>query len=337
LARKYKIAVLLLGRFGDLVLSTPMLKKLSTIAVDGRIDLICGANNYKLLANEPYAGNICVLDKRPHKLFPFILKLISKKYDIFLDPKDHRSSESRIISNLVRAEKKIGYRDNHDGFDEFLEPLDNHSGHTQRKSHHSAKMMNAVSTLFLTDSIDKTGYIPELTVGDIEKSRTEDFLHGNSIKNYIAFNISASSEKRYASIEFWKSFFQNVEIDYPLLLIYAPSESGMAAKLIKELESNQRVYDFGVNSFTDIIALISRAKLLISPDTAVVHVAAAFDVPVFGLFSWYESQTKSFYPLSSSKIILWSKQGDEGVRSITSEEAIAAWQQEGHKLLKKQK
>jgi ADP-heptose:LPS heptosyltransferase len=81
--------------------------------------------------------------------------------------------------------------------------------------------------------------------------------------------------------------------------------------------------------FTEIAALISRASLLISPDTAVVHVAAAFDTPLFGLFSRYEKMTRSFYPLSSVKALVWAEDDESLVRGISAEQALRVWDDSG--------
>jgi len=327
-----KIVVLMLGRFGDLVLSTPMLRELATYSHSGKIDLICGAKNYQLLKNEPYVNKIYVLDKRPYHFLKFILMLLTDQYDWFIDPKDHRSSESKILSFIVRATKKIGYKENHGRFDEYVDRLDDYSGHEEKRSHHSAKIMNVMKFLQNDMIIEREGYLPSLTLGSKEEAKIKSFLFSRKINRYVVLNISASTEYRYPDNSFWIDLFERIQLNLPIIVIYAPSESAKAKSLLAsfqtlKINSNLQwnAFDFGTAEFTEITALIAESQLLITPDTAVVHVAAAFDIPVFGLYSWYEYKTRAFYPLSSEKVILWAKEGDAGVKSITTDEAVEAW------------
>ncbi|GAB5466560.1 MAG: hypothetical protein Kapaf2KO_19960 [Candidatus Kapaibacteriales bacterium] len=327
------------GRFGDLVLATFMLNRLAEFSESGKIDLITGAKNHAVLKNEPYIGELLVLDKSPAKLVRFLFKLNQKEYELFIDPKDHPSKESKIIARFVKASEKLGYIENHNGFDRYIRSLpdikSNLSELPEQKHHFTLRMTNVLTDFGydqneLIEMSSKGLLKPSLTIGDESRASVDNYLSNKGVGSYFVLNLSASAEHRYPDAEFWEKFLKSINIKYPIIITYAPSEKVFAAELLERLMKidSLKIYDFGLAEFSDIVALIKGSELLISPDTAVVHVAAAFNVPIFAFFSWYEKHTKAFYPMSSQKYILWSREGDKGVRSIEADEAIRLWEKE---------
>lgn len=300
------------------------------------MDLICGSRNHRILQNERYIGRIHVLDKKPNRLLSFFFGLKRTKYDIFIDPKDHSSTESKLIAKWVRAEKKVGYENNHQLFDEYLEHLDSPENKSSQRVHYSARMMQALSAIEPDLKIDKEGYRPRLTLSELDLENVRKFLKQNAIDDFTVLNISASAPKRCPSSTFWEDFIAESGLKGNLIISAAPEDKSEAEALFNKL----RVWSYTHNSvlkvflyeeapFTEVSALISLSRLLISPDTAVVHVAAAFDIPLFGLFSRYEMLTRSFYPLSSNKALVWAEDDNSHVRGIRVENALEVWKQSG--------
>lgn len=72
---------------------------------------------------------------------------------------------------------------------------------------------------------------------------------------------------------------------FQIILTGLPEESHLIRETTQHLKSVEQIYDLGGRfAFTDYFALISEADLIISADTASVHMASALQIPVVGLY-----------------------------------------------------
>lgn len=92
---------------------------------------------------------------------------------------------------------------------------------------------------------------------------------------------------------------------FQILLTGLPDESHLIHATRQQLKSVDQVHDLGGRlEFTDYFALIAASDLVISADTAAVHLASALQIPVVGL---YGPNTPELYgPWSKNGIALYS-------------------------------
>jgi ADP-heptose:LPS heptosyltransferase len=72
-----------------------------------------------------------------------------------------------------------------------------------------------------------------------------------------------------------------------------------------------------------MMALVPQVCLVVTPDTSVVHIASAFNVPQVALFPPVEWNLNKFRPLSDSSIVLQPKEG-ETIAAIPVEVVVKA-------------
>jgi ADP-heptose:LPS heptosyltransferase len=84
---------------------------------------------------------------------------------------------------------------------------------------------------------------------------------------------------------------------------------------------------FPSRSIQDVVSVINRATLVISPDTAIVHIAAAFDKPLFALYNGLENFYTKFYPLCSEKCIIKANSKEDSIENIPTEIAISQFKE----------
>jgi len=94
--------------------------------------------------------------------------------------------------------------------------------------------------------------------------------------------------------------------------------------LAKELlKVRPELIAFKSRNIIDIVSLVSRSEFVMSPDTAIVHIAAAFNRPIFALYSGLDVFYNKFYPLSDVFTSVRAESGDNGITSISPDKAIA--------------
>jgi len=300
-----------------MILLTPVFRAIKEKYPEMGIHVLAGRNNYSVIKDNPRLEKVIVHEKTPVKILRTISTLKKTKYEYMIDPKDHLSSESRIFAKLVKAKTKIGF--NKPGSKNFDLSIPGNKENT--KLHYIRRCFNAFEYIGITcpERIPR----PELFTNSESDDYVVDFLLALQQKPVIVINISASNPGKMWSNDKWEILIQNIDSAiYNLVLTFAPSEKEVAVDLKSRCP---KLNMFRSRSMNDVISLINAGKLLITPDTSLVHVASAFNKPLLGMFSSLEEQFIKFGPLSDTREIIRSKQGDGGIKSIEAEEVIEAY------------
>jgi len=303
-----------LGRIGDLILLTPTFDALKS-KFGAHLTLLTGPSNFNIINNHRSVDEIIALDKSPIKL-PFILpKLLLTKYDCWIDPRDHLSKEGRFLASLSRAKRKIGYNPIGRG-KVYTDSIPENIGNL----HHVEIGLNALRPL----GFDMPSQIPKPSLPLNEKSEQKISEITEQINGFTLLNISASKENKMWHDELWSKFiYMHRKSLEPLLICSSPQDRHRAEKI--NSDSGCRAGLFTSNNIADIVSLVNRAKILLTPDTSLVHIAAAFNKPVLALYSGLDEFFVKFRPLSDISVSVRANPGDSGIKSITLEEFSEAY------------
>ncbi len=316
-----KILIVRLGRIGDMILTTQMFSAIKRKMPDAEISVLASVANNSIIRNNPNVDKILVWDKSPLKLITLIAQLRSIHYNYLIDAKDHPSRESGIIARLVKADVKIGFNPPGKSYYKIgiNSEKENKGLHFAMRSFEPLAYLNILPPAFTP--------CPELFPSDGALRYVDTFLEDAGERRILVINISASNRGKMWDNDKWVEFISAIDVNnYFPILTYAPADSDVAAVLLERISINE----FKSRSMDDVIALISKSDLIITPDTSLVHVAAAFDIPLFGLFSGLNDFFEKFRPLSSTYEVVRSPEGIDGIREISAAQAIEGFR----KLLK---
>jgi len=167
-----------------------------------------------------------------------------------------------------------------------------------------AKKLNAYKLfskwMGITDITDDE-LIPVLDVQDKDIAKTvSEFLERRNInkKEYIVIQLRASSPIRTPSSRVWKEILGRLVFDnYKLVFTDIPDRQLEVSKVIDFIfTSNQkkRIYNFAPVSknINYSILLAKYAKLVIAPDSSMIHIAAGVGTPVFGIYGPFAAELR---------------------------------------------
>jgi ADP-heptose:LPS heptosyltransferase len=301
-----KFAVIQLGRIGDMVLMTPLFKAIKEHYKDVELTVFAGPSNFSIIENNPYIDNTFVVIKSPIGILKTIFYLLTNKYDYWIDPKDHHSTESRVLARISKSVHKIGF--NATGqkkvFDIDL-PI------TKNEYHHTQIGLNSLVPLGykMPDNPPK----PILFTQSESDKYVKSFLESNNLDKFVLLNISGSAEHKMWQNDSWIEFLSKVDIKYNIVICFAPSEESIADYIVSKFPE---IRIFKSRNINDIVSLVSKSEYLMTPDTAIVHIAAAFNIPVFALYSGLDNFYNKFHPLSDKYLSVRADEGDYGIKSI---------------------
>jgi ADP-heptose:LPS heptosyltransferase len=310
-----KILVVILGRIGDMILSTPMFSAIKAKYPDSELTVLASSINHVVIKNNPNVDSIKILNKSPLKLLKLILELRRVKYDWLIDPKDHYSNESNILAGLLRSNNKVGLINSENSYFEIGIPDEN----MNLGLHMTARAIQSLNCL----SIEQSNHLPkpELFIDKLATERLNKILPLHQNKKLILINVSAGSQDRKWNKENWISVIKSMDNDESLIIvIYMKEDESDAIEITNQTDAIRLTS----SDFSEIIALVSMSNLVITPDTSIVHVASAFNVPLIGLYGNIKSNNMKFAPLSDLKLVITSENEGPSIHSIEVNDLIKA-------------
>jgi ADP-heptose:LPS heptosyltransferase len=333
------ILLVQIGHLGDMILLTPLISALRKAFPTAAIDVLASHRNATILRTNPHIRHIFVYRKTLRALVRLWFQLCKEHYTILLDPKDHFSRESNLIAGFVRAEHRVGYVASHKR-SAFTIALPSAESNNTARLHVIDRNLNALAVLLqainnqlaANDAVLKSSTMPELfpdpdseryTAQQLEawlqlnlNHNTHNEIHNeihnevlNEMQRLVVVNISAGDPSRYWREKAWVDLMNALLHMFPHIHIAinaTPADAELAERIIGSIEAHYRarVLQFPSRSVLDAVSLIRRSALLISPDTAAIHIAAAFDVPTIGLYNALGWNADKFAPRSSTYRLL---------------------------------
>ena len=258
---------------GDIVLSTALVSKVKEKYPDSDIYYLTTPLGKEILKNNPKIKEIIVYDKRGKDkgfvaFISFVRKIRKLKIDVCLTP--HRYLRSSILSLLSGASIRVGYDI------ASLSSVYNKKIKYDKTKHEVEKLLS-----FVDDSPKRF----ELEMYPSEKDKIKiDTILKNFFQNKKIILIAPGSKwftKRWPE-EYFKTLIQNLVKRDDLLIVIT---GGKEEKEI-ELNLDSKVLDLrGEITLLELAELTKRAVLVVSNDSAPIHITSAFpDTRIIGIF-----------------------------------------------------
>ncbi|MGH8578751.1 MAG: glycosyltransferase family 9 protein [Gammaproteobacteria bacterium] len=315
--KRQKILVVALGRIGDLVLVTPIFRALKQLDPIPEVHLLAGRNNYRVVQAHPFIDKVHVYSKKPRGTLRLIYTLRTTRFDLWIDPKDHPSRESRLFARIGRYRTAVGF--NTPGkprvFSHSVIP------HTEQVGvHMSTRALRALEPLgiYAQDARPLLGVDPQAA------QRLCEFLKEHVVSAYCLVNISGAIPDRTWQTEKWIGLINTIakESNCDFLICCSPRDYVQARQILQST-ANTRLYE--TPSIIEAVAAVARADLVLTVDTSIVHIASAFNKTILSLQpNIYHNYTK-YRPLSQhSRCVMAAKEGAT-VGEIALESALGAY------------
>ena len=302
------IAVLTQEKYGDAILLTPLLKNLKKEFPDTEIHLV----TFNKAITEFFStdSNVTAIHCAKGNLISYFKGVFSQKFDMLFNTKDHPSTTFLIHSLLIKAHRKAGIdNDFHKGFYDYLITVDYHSPIPLK----NCGLMTILGKPVSAESCRP--YVPPKPVSE----KITQFLETSGLDGTIGINISAGWPTRYWTEDKWKTVIDTFT-EQKFVVLSAPADLETKRRLesacpaILASPPTLNLYETGM--------IIDKLRLLVTPDTSLVHVASCQKTPVVGLYVKALQHQTRFKPflIDHQQVI----SNTEFVKDITSEAVISA-------------
>ncbi|CAN2325711.1 ADP-heptose:LPS heptosyltransferase [Fusobacterium sp. oral taxon C10] len=270
---------------GDIVLSTALVSKVKEKYPDSDIYYLTTPLGKEILKNNPKIKEIIIYDKRGKDkgfgaFISFVRKIRKLKIDVCLTP--HRYLRSSILSLLSGAKIRVGYDV------ASLSFVFNKKIKYDKTKHEVEKLLS-----FIDENTKR--YELEMYPSEKDKIKIDDLVKNLSENKKIILIAPGSKwfTKRWPE-EYFRILIQNLVKKNNLLIVIT---GGKEEKEI-ELNLDSKVLDLrGEITLLELAELTKRASLVVSNDSAPIHITSAFPntrivgifgptVKEFGFFPW---------------------------------------------------
>ncbi len=292
---KMKIIVIQTAFIGDLILTLPLIQTVKKNNPANEVDLLCIPYTRNIVKNNPYISNTIIFDKHQKRkisdLKALSLSLNKNGYDTAILP--HRSIRSGFIAYMAGITERIGFKKTLFDF-LYTESIEYTNG-----------IHEADRNLSLLKPFGYSNYsrIPELFPDSGDENTINDFLKSNKIKKDIVFIAPGSKwfTKKWIP-EYYRTLSHKLVAAGLEVILIGGQEDSTVCNFIT-IGTNNIINTCGKFSLLETSVLLRRSSLLISNDSAPVHIAGAVNTPVIDIYGPTTPEI-GFYPLSKKSTSL---------------------------------
>jgi ADP-heptose:LPS heptosyltransferase len=275
-----KYLVIRFSSIGDIILTTPVIRGLKTQVEHAEVHYLTKKRFEPILTSNPYIDKIYTLDQSFSKLIQ-ILK--SEKYDYIIDlHRNIRTARLKIsIPSISFSFKKLN----------ILKWLLVNFKIDKLPAIHIVDRYLKTVELFSVENDNKglDYFIPSDEEIDIPKT------FGYNPGEYIVIVIGGGHFTKQIPEDRLVKLINNLQVN--IILVGGKVDTFKAEKITGMIKQNQKVINqVGKLSVNQSASLIRQSKLVLTPDTGMMHIAAAFrkniisvwgnTVPKFGMFPY---------------------------------------------------
>ncbi|MDH5560626.1 MAG: lipopolysaccharide heptosyltransferase II [Deltaproteobacteria bacterium] len=267
-----KILVRTPNWLGDLMMSTAFVDALLNQFPDATVDLIVKRGFEELPL--PCRGTILGFDKRKDNFFEFAKKLKSHDYDraYVLPP----SFSSALMIFLAKIPERYGLRN------PFRNFLLNPSVKLDQKSR-TNHLVREYLTLLKNGETPKD-YLPSLKIRPPWAHQQLKNLESTLPKDYIVFTPGAIyGPAKQWPVEYFSELAKLLKHDGQQILVLGTKDDYPKGEAIKE-GLDYVVNLCGMTSLCELVAILSKSRLLVSNDSGAMHITAAMQRPQIAIF-----------------------------------------------------
>jgi len=275
-----RILIIQTAFIGDVILSTPLIKVLRETFPDAFISFLLIPETENVLENNPLLDEVLVYDKRKKKGLGNFLQMVTRvkqgKFDLAVIP--HRSMRSAILSYLSGIPERVGF-DKASGSFLFT-----------RKVAYEANLHEVERNLsLLSDFAPRPKHTsPELFPSSEDLSHARKLLSDSGIsEGERMVGIAPGSvwaTKRWLPERFAEVADLLLKQAGVKVVLLGSREDRALCERIADLMAGRPAIVAGRTSVLQSAAIVSLCRVLLSNDSAPVHMSSAMKIPVVAVF-----------------------------------------------------
>ncbi len=283
-----------------MVLTTPLLAFLREVAPQAELDVLASRANAALIQQDDRVAHVFVNNRTWRWWVTSAPRVRARRYDVIINAITRHPYRQGLVMSLLATRhtyKVSGWRPIR------FQGLFTKAFRVPPRATHMAELVLAVGQLTLgrREAIGREGlsrHPPHLPTDAGSDGRIAQFITVYKLDRFVVVNVSAATDpEREWSPEKAAEVVGQLLDHHPALsfvITPAPNKEDRATQVAQRCDS-PRLIVAPVFPLQDLVALVRRAHLVLSPSTAHVHLASATGRPVVALYA----------PQHPNDVLLW--------------------------------
>lgn len=306
-----KILFIRNAKIGDAVCAFPLLRELSENFPSAQIDVYAGRHSDFLFKELPYCKNVYTKFRKRqfYKTWKQIQLMKAQRYDLVVEAITMKFGleftvwyiKPKWIVSFGKSpgDQKLGLSRDDLSFYDILK--------VETEEEH---MVDHLCSILPLIGINKYSTKMEFPYKENEFLYAKNFISSLNIKgDIIALNVDSSSKQRSLYKEHIVQIANKLS-DFKIIIISLPSRREEIKDIINSEILSNCILSFETKTIFDATELIRNCKLLISPDTSLIHIASAINLPTVAICN--KNNIKAWGPRSSINYVVSSKIENKG-------------------------
>lgn len=235
------------------------------------VDVLSGSKNSILFTTNPNIRNVIIACEGWRSKLNWFRTVRAENYDLIVDMTDRKTRPRDIfVFRVLNAKHMVCFNKKYANL--FTVNIDyrEYNAHFTRRYEYFLKAI----------AIDKPLGRYELFVSSVSQLRVDRFLWEHDIDRFIVINPYGATSRRSLSLQQFENLVGAiVEKNFGLKILVVGSPGDIA-----HFSENKNVIVPPFVDFSDAIRIVEKTELVITPDTSIVHVAAAFQKNTVALY-----------------------------------------------------
>jgi ADP-heptose:LPS heptosyltransferase len=281
-----RILVVRDDRIGDMVVTIPLLSFLRETVPHADIDVLASPANAAIAAFHPGVTTIFVNDRTWVGWFRVLRRLRSRRYDLVFSPVARKALRESLVASMIahRHTYKIsGWRPvRYQGLVTAVTRVPPRLTHIAERTLYIGQHAFGVRQALA----DTRRYPMRLEIDASTGTRASAFLSAHGIEQFAAVNLIAGGARRDWRPDVCAAFVTLVLDRHPELSVVLTCPPGAEDRVadVRQRVANGRLVATPVFALPDLIALLKRAVIVVTPETALIHIASACGRPVVAIY-----------------------------------------------------
>jgi len=319
-----KILIYRADAIGDYILTTPLINILKSNLPNAEIHFLVSPRNYHLAAENGNINKLYVYDGKFGSFFKLIPKISKEKYDLVFTFMIYKTSKVGTMLNVLTGKNTVKAAISHKEREKEYSVYFNILYTVLRNTCSLVELQARMVCDIIGADMETQQIMLDLPVSKENDEFAEEYLRNNQISNFAIYNVSAGRDYNQWSYKKNRDFLSEVNRNFPYLkivIIASKTEKETAEKLIRSVSGQLFLYPTEAD-LSRIVALIEKSSLVISPDTAIVHIGAAKSKPILAFYSSKTSFLKEWEPYRVPYEMIISE-SQQPIESIPVSKAVA--------------
>ncbi len=273
-----RVLLIRYDRLGDAIITTPLLQTLTDLAPHVEIDVLAGEGNRAIFEKDPRVRSVEIWNGAMSDLPSLIGRTRARRYDIIYQLILNRTTLPSILAGLMAPRGRTVGK-----LVEGHEALLNHAAPLESSLHFRDRTLALLAGgLALKGPLTAHRYSVHLP--DDEKALGEEAVAEAGLQRgrFILLNISSASPKRElpgpVNIELARRMRST---GYDVAIVAGPGREEQGRRIAKAAGAMPLLFP----TLHAMIAGVGLAHIVVTPDTAFVHIASAMGAPVVALYT----------------------------------------------------